>query len=73
MKMKSEKFGFFRVNPEHFIREVVRYINEQKAATLINNITYHKTDSVYEDNIFTVNNFHGSLNEDILRGKEAYI
>ena len=70
IKMKSEKFGFFRINPEHFIREVVLHINEQKAATLINNITYHKTDSVYEDDIFTVNNFHGSLDEDILEVKK---
>lgn len=66
IKMKPEKFALFRVNPEHFIREVARHINEQKAATLINNITYYKTDSVYEDDIFTVNNFHGSLSEDIL-------
>lgn len=70
MKMKAEKFSLFRVNPEHFIREVVRNINEQKAATLINNITYHKTDSVYEDDIFTVNNFHGSLSENILEVKK---
>lgn len=70
MKMNPEKFNLFRINPEHFIREVVRYINEQKAATLINNITYHKTDSVYEDDIFTVNNFHGSLSEDILEVKK---
>jgi len=70
IKMKPEKFALFRVNPEHFIREVARHINEQKAATLINNITYHKTDSVYEDDIFTVNNFHGSLSEDILEVKK---
>jgi len=70
MKIKSEKFSLFRVNPEHFIREMVRHINEQKAATLINNITYHKTDSVYEDDIFTVNNFNGSLDENILEVKK---
>ncbi|MEI7604526.1 MAG: restriction endonuclease subunit R, partial [bacterium] len=61
MKIKPQQFAQFSINPEHFIREVVRIINEQKAATLINNITYHKTDKVYEDNIFTVNNFNGSL------------
>jgi type III restriction enzyme len=66
-KMSKIKFALFKVNPEHFIREVVRHINEQKAATLINNITYHKLDSVYEDDIFTVNNFHGSLDENVLK------
>jgi type III restriction enzyme len=64
--MNKVKFSLFKINPEHFIREVVRNINEQKAATLINNITYHKIDGVYEDDIFTVNNFQGSLNENIL-------
>lgn len=64
--MNKLKFSLFKVNPEHFIREVVRYINEQKATTLINNITYHKIDSVYEDDIFTVNNFQGSLEENVL-------
>lgn len=70
IKMNPEKFDLFRVNPEHFIREVIRHINEQKAATLIDKITYHKTDSIYEDDIFTVNNFHGSLSEDILEVKK---
>jgi type III restriction enzyme len=70
IKMNPEKFNFFRINPEHFIREVVRHINEQKAATLINKITYTKMDSVYEDDIFTVNNFHGSLSDDILEVKK---
>jgi type III restriction enzyme len=70
IKINEEKFCLFRVNPEHFIREVVRHINEQKAATLINNITYHKTDSVYEDDIFTVNNFQGSLSENVLEVKK---
>ncbi len=66
-KMNKIKFALFKVNPEHFIREVVRHINEQKAATLINNITYHKLDSVYEDDIFTVNNFQGALDNNVLK------
>ncbi len=70
MKMNPLKFSLFKVNPEHFIREVVCHINEQKAATLINNITYSKTDGVYEDDIFTVNNFHGSLSENVLEVKK---
>lgn len=65
-----DKFAMFQLNPEHFIREVARHINEQKAAMLINNITYHKTDQKYEDDIFTINNFNGSLAEDVLEVKK---
>jgi len=68
-KINVDKFHQFQVNPEHFIREVVRLINEQKASTLINNITYHKTDQVYENDVFTMNNFKGSLGRNILEVK----
>ncbi len=69
-KISPAKFALFRANPEHFIREVARHINEEKAATLINNITYRKTDHVYEDDIFTINNFRGSLSENVLEVKK---
>lgn len=69
-KIHALKFTLFKVNPEHFIREVSRFINEQKAATLIDNITYRKTSQVYEDDIFTVNNFKGSLSENVLEVKK---
>ena len=65
-KIKATTFGQFKENPEHFISEVSRLINEEKAATLINNITYHKTENVYSDDIFTINNFKGSLQENVL-------
>ena len=65
-QIKPTSFVQFRENPEHFITEVSRLINEEKAATLINNITYHKTEETYSDDIFTVNNFNGSLQENVL-------
>lgn len=65
-KIKATSFGQFKQNPEHFITEVSRLINEEKAATLINNITYHKTDDTHSDDIFTINNFSGSLQENVL-------
>lgn len=64
------QFALFKVNPEHFIREVTRHINEQKAAMLIKNITYHKTEHTYDNEIFTINNLKGSLTEDILEVKK---
>lgn len=65
-QIKPTSFVQFKENPEHFISEVSRLINEEKATTLINNITYHKTEDTYSDDIFTVNNFNGSLQENVL-------
>lgn len=65
-QLKPTSFVQFKENPEHFITEVARLINEEKATTLINNITYHKTDNTYSDDIFTINNFNGSLQNNVL-------
>ncbi|TXK92925.1 restriction endonuclease subunit R, partial [Methylococcaceae bacterium HT1] len=69
-KIKANTFYNFQVNPEGFIKEISKIINDEKAATLINNIVYSKTDNTYEDKIFTVNNFKGSLNSNILEVKK---
>ncbi len=64
--LREDKFRQFAMNPEDFIRQVIDFINEEKATTLINNITYSKTDQVYTDDVFTINNFQWSLKENIL-------
>ena len=56
----------FKANPESFIQGVSKLINSEKAATLINNIVYSKIDDSYDDSIFTINNFKGKLNYNIL-------
>jgi type III restriction enzyme len=68
-KLKENTFHNFMVNPESFIKEVSRIINSEKAATLINNIIYSKTDKTYSNDIFTINNFQGSLSVNILEVK----
>ena len=68
--LKENTFYNFRLNPESFISEVSRLINEQKATTLINSIRYSKTDQVYDDDIFTINNFKGTLGKNILKVKD---
>ena len=68
--IKQVTFANFRVNPESFIKEASKIINSEKAATLIDNIIYSKTDQVYSDEIFTINNFKGSLSENILEVKK---
>ncbi len=68
--LRADTFGYFRVNPESFIKEAAIIINNEKAATLINNIIYSKTDKTYSDEIFTINNFKGSLSQNILAVKK---
>ena len=59
----KEKFENFKDNPEEFIRKTANLINEEKATTLIDGITYHKTDQRFSDDIFTINNVRGRLGE----------
>jgi len=69
-KLRADTFHNFKVNPESFIKEISKIINNGKATTLINNIIYSKTDKTYSDEIFTINNFKGSLSENILEVKK---
>lgn len=68
--INKEKFHLFTENPEDFISKVIRIITEQKATTLINSVRYSKTNQSYDDDIFTINNFRGSLRENILKVKK---
>ncbi len=68
--LRVDTFCNFRVNPESFIHGVVSLINSEKASTLINNIVYSKTDQSYDDSVFTINNFKGSLADNILKVKK---
>ena len=61
--IKKEKFNMYKYNPEEFIRKVANIINQEKAATVINGITYHKTQQTYDNSIFTINNVRGELGE----------
>jgi type III restriction enzyme len=46
-------FEQFRQNPEHFIFEASRLINEQKATTIIERLSYDGIAEVYDSDIFT--------------------
>lgn len=60
----------FKLNPEDFIRQASNLILNEKAATLINSISYSKLSDSYSDEVFTVNNIKGSLSKDILEVKK---
>ncbi len=67
--IKKDTFYNFTINPESFILECSTLINNEKAATLINNIRYSKTDQTYDDSLFTINNFNGKLGDNVLEVK----
>lgn len=48
-------------NPEEFIIKAAQIINEQKATTIIQHITYNKLDTIYDTTIFTEPTLKGQL------------
>lgn len=54
-EISEEKFGLFKRNPEEFITEVSRLINEQKASRIVDCIQYNILDETYDLDIFTDN------------------
>ena len=48
-------FARFKQNPEQFIAEAARLINEQKAAVIVEHLTYDPLDNRYDSSIFTEN------------------
>lgn len=52
--INPETFAMFRRNPAEFISKAVRYINEQKATMIVDEITYNVTsEEPYSSDIFT--------------------
>lgn len=66
----SEKFEMFKYNPEEFIRKTSNIINQEKATTVINGITYHKTSQKYDNGIFTMNSIQGEVGENAIEVKK---
>lgn len=46
-------FAMLQNNPEEFITKVIQLINEQKATMIVEEITYSRTEGVYDSTIFT--------------------
>lgn len=46
--IRPDRFILFQKNPEEFITECSKFINEVKATLILNNIIYHKTDESYD-------------------------
>ena len=72
-KITPEKFNYYQYNPEEFIRKVANIINDEKATTVIEGITYHKTDKKYSTDIFTMNNIKAELNVNAISNVKKHI
>ena len=48
-------FAKFKQNPEQFITEASRLINEQKATVIVEHLTYDPLDQSYDSSVFTEN------------------
>lgn len=51
--MNNAVFAQFKTNPESFISEAIRLINEQKATMIVEHLAYDPVDDRYELDIFT--------------------
>ena len=54
-KVSPLTFLKFRQNPEQFITECARLINEQKATVIVEHLTYDTLEDCYDNSIFTAN------------------
>ena len=68
--IRQDIFEQFKYNPEEFIRKASNLINDEKATTIIDGITYNKIDDKYSNEIFTENNLSGKLGINALEVKK---
>lgn len=59
--IKPTTFALFQRNPEEFIIRSARMINEQKATTVVESLTYDVMNGTFEETIFTENTLKGQL------------
>lgn len=64
-------FNQYKINPEEFIIKVGNLINEKKAIAVIEKITYHMTDKVYESDIFTQSTIRGVLGKNAIESDKS--
>lgn len=68
--IRQDVFEQFKFNPEEFIRKASNLINDEKATTIIDGITYNKIDDKFSNEIFTENNLSGKLGVNAIEVKK---
>lgn len=69
--IKAETFGMYSKNPEEFIIRASNIINEQKAITVIERITYHKMNQEYDASIFSEQDLRGRIGIDAIQSEKS--
>ena len=69
-KIEPKVFALYQYNPEEFIRKTSNLINEEKATTIIDGITYNKTEDKFDNEIFTINNINGRIGDNAFEVKK---
>ena len=52
--IQETTFNKYRQNPEHFLSEAARLINEQKATIIIEHLAYNQLEERHDSSIFTL-------------------
>ena len=68
--IKLSTFAMYQSNPEEFITKVTRLIKEQKAAMIVEHITYDTIEGSYDSSIFTAEK-HGLTMDKAYSAKKA--
>lgn len=53
-RIEDKKFNMFKTNPEEFIEQVSRLINEEKSTIVIDHIEYNMVEGKFDNDIFTM-------------------
>ena len=70
-KIEPAVFKLFAANPEEFIREAIKLINEQKATTIIEHITYDKLEEAWNaEEIFVDPTITGEYGKNVIDAKK---
>lgn len=62
----DQTFSMFRLNPEEFIIQAGKIINDAKAEVVLKHIAYGKLDGVYDTDIFLSSAPHGRLGQNAM-------
>lgn len=69
--IKPYVFAMFKANPEEFIINAAKLINNQKAFAIIEHIAYDRLEAAYETDIFTAASIRGKLNSNAMPAERS--
>ena len=70
--IKPSVFANYQVNPEDFLRNAARLINEQKATVVVDHLTYSAVDEAYGVDIFTEEKLPTDSNRAVKTNRHIY-